>query len=386
MTHLEALVEHSLVVAEPTGRLRLLEPVAQYARDLLEDAGEWDEAARAHAAHYLAVAEANHSSYRDGGQVAALTRIDLEHANLNAAAERSLAVGDVETPARMAWELWLYWWLRGHHDHGRRFAETALAARPRPARRRARPRRARPPRRWPSRWTTSQRPAGGGGAPTSTPATTRAILSNAVAGEGLVGTRRRRPRPGPRPLRAGHAPCRGRRPRGPVDLGAGPRLARARSRCSRATPTRPYGSSRPASSRPGAARTGCRPTSRSTTSSRSSSAAATTPPPAATSRRAPGSRWRRATRPTSPTSSTPAPCWPPRPGSTPACRCCSGPRRRSGRRSARAATATTGPTPPPSMLPRPTPVRHLGADRYDDALDTGRGLVAHRRRRDAAAT
>ena len=32
---LEALVEHSLVVAEGTGRLRLLEPVAQYARDLL---------------------------------------------------------------------------------------------------------------------------------------------------------------------------------------------------------------------------------------------------------------------------------------------------------------------------------------------------------------
>ena len=73
------------------------------------------------------MAAANHSSYRDGGQVAALTRIDLEHANLTAAAERSMAAGDAETPARIAWELWLYWWLRGHHDHGRRFAETALA-------------------------------------------------------------------------------------------------------------------------------------------------------------------------------------------------------------------------------------------------------------------
>jgi len=126
VTSLEVLVEHSLVVAEPTGRLRLLEPVAQYARALLDEAGEWEQAAGAHAAHYLRVAEANHSSYRDGGQVAALTRIDLEHANLTAAAERSLALGDTETPARMAWELWLYWWLRGHHDHGRRFAETAL--------------------------------------------------------------------------------------------------------------------------------------------------------------------------------------------------------------------------------------------------------------------
>ena len=123
---LESLVEHSLVVAEASGRLRVLEPVAQYARDLLRESGEWEAAARAHADHYLSVAAGHSSSYRNGGQVAALGRIDLEHPNLTAAAERSLAAGDVETPARMAWELWLYWWLRGHHDHGRRFAETVL--------------------------------------------------------------------------------------------------------------------------------------------------------------------------------------------------------------------------------------------------------------------
>ncbi|MDR7251724.1 putative ATPase/DNA-binding XRE family transcriptional regulator [Nocardioides sp. BE266] len=123
---LETLVEHSLVVAEPSGRLRLLEPVAQYARDLLREADEWHTAAAAHAGHYLAVATDNSSSYKYGGQVEALARIDLEHANLTAAAERSLAQGDAETPAWMAWELWLYWWLRGHHDHGRRFAEGVL--------------------------------------------------------------------------------------------------------------------------------------------------------------------------------------------------------------------------------------------------------------------
>lgn len=126
VTSLESLVEHSLVVAEPSGRLRLLEPVAQYARGLLRETGDWDAAAHAHAQHYLAVAAEHSSSYKYGGQVAALARIDLEHANLTAAAERSLARGDVETPAWLAWELWLYWWLRGHHDHGRRFAEGVL--------------------------------------------------------------------------------------------------------------------------------------------------------------------------------------------------------------------------------------------------------------------
>ena len=126
VTSLESLVEHSLVVADPSGRLRVLEPVSQYARDLLRESGEWEAAARAHADHYLSVAADHSSSYRNGGQVAALGRIDLEHPNLTAAAERALASGDVETPARMAWELWLYWWLRGHHDHGRRFAEGVL--------------------------------------------------------------------------------------------------------------------------------------------------------------------------------------------------------------------------------------------------------------------
>ncbi len=59
--------------------------------------------------------------------MAALARIDPEHANLTAAAERMLAAGDVEGAARMAWALWLYWWLRGHHGHGRRLAEAVLA-------------------------------------------------------------------------------------------------------------------------------------------------------------------------------------------------------------------------------------------------------------------
>ncbi len=123
---LASLAEHSLVVSDATGRLSLLEPVAQYARGLLAESGDLARATRAHAAHYLDLAEATRPSYLDGRQVAALTRIDLEHANLTAAAERSLAAGDVQTAARMAWALWLYWWLRGHHEHGRHLAETIL--------------------------------------------------------------------------------------------------------------------------------------------------------------------------------------------------------------------------------------------------------------------
>ena len=224
VTSLEELVEHSLVLAEGSGRLRMLEPVAQYARDLLREADEWEDAARAHAAHYLTVAETNHSSYRDGGQVAALNRIDLEHANLTAAAERSLAAGDIETPARMAWELWLYWWLRGDHDHGRRFAESRPPPRRGPARRRACPRRTRCRH---DGLRHGRRPRGRRMVGTL-PRARRRRPGDPLqrrGGRGPGGTRRRRPRPGPRPFRGGQAPCRGRRPRGPVDLGAGARLA-----------------------------------------------------------------------------------------------------------------------------------------------------------------
>ena len=127
---MEALSEQSLVVSEATviggTRQRLLEPVAQYARDRLKEADEWHSAAAAHAEHFRTVAETLAPRYRDGGQVDALARVDVEHANLTAAIERSLAADDATTAARLTWALWMYWWLRGHLALGRRLAESVL--------------------------------------------------------------------------------------------------------------------------------------------------------------------------------------------------------------------------------------------------------------------
>ena len=127
---LASLSEHSLVTVDPgagaSRRFRLLEPVGQYARDRLDEAGEAPAAYSAHLDHYLALAEQAAPHYQDGEQVEWLARIDAEHPNLTAAAERSLAAGDATRAARLAWALWMYWWLRGHHAHGRRLAEAAL--------------------------------------------------------------------------------------------------------------------------------------------------------------------------------------------------------------------------------------------------------------------
>ena len=127
---LQALAEQSLVVSMAGGvggaRQRLLEPVAQYARDKVMEAGEWHSLAAAHAQHFLTIAEELAPRYRDGGQVEALARIDVEHPNLTAAIERSLDAGDATTAARLTWALWMYWWLRGHLALGRRLAESVL--------------------------------------------------------------------------------------------------------------------------------------------------------------------------------------------------------------------------------------------------------------------
>ena len=127
---LQSLSEQSLVVGTEGSvggsRQRLLEPVAQYARDKVREAGEWQSAAAAHAQHFLSLAEQLAPCYRDGRQVEALARIDLEHPNLATAIERSLGAGDATSAGRLTWALWMYWWLRGHLVLGRRLAESAL--------------------------------------------------------------------------------------------------------------------------------------------------------------------------------------------------------------------------------------------------------------------
>jgi predicted ATPase/DNA-binding XRE family transcriptional regulator len=127
---LESLVEQSLVaVHHHEGHLRygMLEPIAQYARDLLERAGEDAEADAAHAAFYLRLAERAAPGYQRSEQLDCLARMDPETANTTLAVERSLDHGDAVTAGRMCWALWLFWWLRGHLLVGRRLCDAALA-------------------------------------------------------------------------------------------------------------------------------------------------------------------------------------------------------------------------------------------------------------------
>jgi predicted ATPase/DNA-binding SARP family transcriptional activator len=129
---LEDLVAHSLVLRDAdhpgTVRFRLLEPVAQFAAEVLAaDADEERDARDAHLAHFLRLAEEVEPGYRGDGTRDALATTEREHANLVAAIEWALASGQGDLAGRAAWALWLFWWLRGRLLDGRRLLQGVLA-------------------------------------------------------------------------------------------------------------------------------------------------------------------------------------------------------------------------------------------------------------------
>lgn len=126
---LDALVEHSLVVpdgaTDATPRFRMLEPILQYAADRL--VGDEARAVRAnHRAYFGALAAATEPRYRGEGTIEALALTQREHPNYVAALDSGLADGDAESTGRLAWDLWLFWWLRGHLVEGRRITTAVL--------------------------------------------------------------------------------------------------------------------------------------------------------------------------------------------------------------------------------------------------------------------
>jgi predicted ATPase/DNA-binding XRE family transcriptional regulator len=128
---LDSLVEHSLVrvVPDPDGRTHyaLLEPIRQYAAELLDSSGRSAAVRRAHADYFLALAEQAASQYSGPDQVQWLERRDWESDNLRAAMLWALSADDGETAARLGWAQWLLWWMRGQLREGRHWMDRTLA-------------------------------------------------------------------------------------------------------------------------------------------------------------------------------------------------------------------------------------------------------------------
>lgn len=122
---LESLAGKSFAEASG-GRYRMLETIRAFCRERLGEAAH--ERQRAHAAHFLALAEAAEPHLRGGAQLIWLDRLAAEHDNLRGALLWAAEAGEVRLGMRLLGAQATYLWIRGSRDACAGAAEALLAA------------------------------------------------------------------------------------------------------------------------------------------------------------------------------------------------------------------------------------------------------------------
>ncbi|WP_052809651.1 BTAD domain-containing putative transcriptional regulator [Streptomonospora alba] len=107
-------------------RYRLLESVAAYCLERAEEAGETGAVRRRHAEYYTRLAERAQPYLRGHGQHAWLERLDAESANLRAALDTAVDLGDAPVALRLVDALAWYRILRGRYAEARESLRAAL--------------------------------------------------------------------------------------------------------------------------------------------------------------------------------------------------------------------------------------------------------------------
>jgi tetratricopeptide (TPR) repeat protein len=123
------LVDKSLVVADGSGRYRLLLTLTEYARRRLEGHGAGAVVGERHAAYHAELAERSRVDWQGPHgrtQVWWLARLGTELDNLRAALEWSITRGDAETSQLLAGNLGWYWVHAGRAVEGHHWIERAL--------------------------------------------------------------------------------------------------------------------------------------------------------------------------------------------------------------------------------------------------------------------
>ncbi|POX54776.1 AfsR family transcriptional regulator [Streptomyces sp. Ru71] len=134
---LASLVDKSLVVATPTGedgsmRYRLLETVAEYAAERLDECGARPDAERAHLTYYRELARTTDPQLRGHGQRAAIERIEREYENLRTALRHAVAARDEQEALCLVLSLCWYWQMRDLRIETRNWAAEVMALGPDP--------------------------------------------------------------------------------------------------------------------------------------------------------------------------------------------------------------------------------------------------------------
>ncbi|WP_416966310.1 ATP-binding protein, partial [Streptomyces sp. Agncl-13] len=133
---LGSLVDKSLVVAAPSGdgemRYRLLETVAEYAGERLDEAGRRPRAERAHLTYYRELARTTDPLLRGPGQLAAVGRLELEYENLRTALRHAVAERDEQEAICLVLSLIWYWQMRDVRIEARNWCAEVMALGPDP--------------------------------------------------------------------------------------------------------------------------------------------------------------------------------------------------------------------------------------------------------------
>ena len=129
LTLLSGLLEASLVrvTEEKNGEARysLLETVRQYARERLEECGEWEETRGSHAAHFHGLV--SQAELTGPNQAHWYTAIEADYDNIGAALDRLAQAPDsAQAGLEMAGGMQQFWQVRGLLAEGRARIETAL--------------------------------------------------------------------------------------------------------------------------------------------------------------------------------------------------------------------------------------------------------------------
>ncbi|WP_020126777.1 AfsR/SARP family transcriptional regulator [Streptomyces sp. 303MFCol5.2] len=133
---LASLVDKSLVVAAPDPRgdmrYRLLETVAEYAGERLDESGRRAVAERAHLTYYRELARTTEPLLRGPGQRDAIDRFQLEYENLRTALGRAVAARDEQEALCLTLSLVWYWQMRDLRIEARTWCVEAMALSPDP--------------------------------------------------------------------------------------------------------------------------------------------------------------------------------------------------------------------------------------------------------------
>jgi predicted ATPase/DNA-binding CsgD family transcriptional regulator len=108
-------------------RLLMLMTMREYGLDRLREGEEMEQAQRAHAAYFLALAEEAESHLKGADQQSWLAALEREQENLREALRCFMAYEEGELALRLCAALWRFWLTLGYLGEGRRWLETVLS-------------------------------------------------------------------------------------------------------------------------------------------------------------------------------------------------------------------------------------------------------------------